>query len=192
MAFDLVEELGRILAAFDELAVEYALGGWLASAIHRSPTFAARAEILVAEGGLLAALAAAATAGFVPPSKQVDRSDCQNSERVSKRDDETLYELTLDLRVAGDGLSSLWSRRVRASWRGREVTLVSREGLASGWPYEAPGRDTRLGIHLMTRQSASLDIAEEKVSRRLEEVRALYHLGRSLRSAKILGPATAP
>ena len=181
---DLIEELGRLVTALDRDGVEYALAGSLAAAIHRWPCASDTTEILVAEESLRAAVRSVASVGFAPSAT---RSDRPHSQRVSKLDGHTAERMTLDLLAVTCGLANVWSRRVRAHWRGGIVTLVSRDGLADGWPShdgQPPRPPDRTGP--MIRRAEPIHLSDEVVSQRLELVRALYRLRQSLRSAKIL------
>jgi len=155
---DLVEELERVLAAFDAQAVNHALAGWLACAIHRRPFFTDMAEILVPEQKLRAARATHL---------------------------EMQQWLTLRLRIESAASSGLWSRRVRASWRERKLTVISRDDLASGTPREPAAKRQFVAIRPTAETAAPLDISDEAISRNLERVAALYRLGHSLRDAKL-------
>jgi hypothetical protein len=79
--------------------------------------------------------------------------------------------------------SALWSDRVRASWRGRTVVLPARDCLAARCVRDRPMQPQR-----PTRNDAIP--TDEVVTQRLEKVRALYHLERSLRAARIIRAAS--
>jgi len=51
-------------------------------------------------------------------------------QRVSKRDPESGELMSLDLLVVGPGYEEAWEGRIKLPWRGRDVPVVSREGLA--------------------------------------------------------------
>jgi hypothetical protein len=135
VALDLIAELEGVLAAFERDGVEYALCGGIALAIFKRPRFTDDIDILVLPEAVDAALASARTAGFdIPARKMVfGLASGANREirRVSKLDPETSDLMTLDLLVVGDELVPVWDGRRRASWRGRDLAIVSREGLVT-------------------------------------------------------------
>jgi len=52
-------------------------------------------------------------------------------QRVSKLDPETGTLMSLDLIVVGPALDAVWADRIVVSWRGRQISIVSRPGLVT-------------------------------------------------------------
>ncbi len=106
---DLIEELIGLSEAFDAAAVDYAVCGGVALAIHGHPRFTKDIDILVRTEDLERALAAAATRGFTREGGkitfQTSTKDKRAMFRVSKARGARL--LTLDLLLAGPGYDSI-------------------------------------------------------------------------------------
>jgi hypothetical protein len=135
VALDLIAELEGVLAALERDRVEYALCGGLALAIYKRPRFTDDIDILVLPGAMIAALASARSAGFDIPARKMifglAAGVKREIQRVSKLDPETGELLTLDLLVVGEELQTVWDTRRRATWGGRDIAIVSREGLVT-------------------------------------------------------------
>ncbi len=134
MALDLIEELERVLAAFDGAGIEYALCGGLAVAIHGHPRATMDIDLLLTVEQIALATTTAHQIGFdIPARKMVfglRAGTPREVQRVSKLDPATGALMSLDLLVVGPGYEEVWASRTKVTWRGREVPIVSREGLA--------------------------------------------------------------
>jgi hypothetical protein len=134
MALDLIAELELVLATFDGAGIDYALCGGLAVAIHGHPRATMDIDLLVTGEQVGLAIATARQIGFdIPARKMVfglRAGTPREMQRVSKLDPDTATLMSLDLLVVGPGYEEVWAGRTKVSWRGRDVPIVSREGLA--------------------------------------------------------------
>jgi hypothetical protein len=135
VALDLIEELDGLLAQFAREGVEYALCGGLALAIHKRPRHTDDIDVLVPPDGVDAATRAARAIGFDIPGRRMifglAEGKRREIQRISKLDPDTGELLTLDLIVVEPELQSVWDTRVVGGFRGRDIVVVSREGLVT-------------------------------------------------------------
>lgn len=135
MALDLIAELEAVVERFEHEGIEYALCGGLAVAIHGHPRATMDIDVLVRAEQLARALHVARQLGFDIPARRMvfglRAGTPREMQRVSKLDPETSVLTSLDLIVVGPGLEQVWEGRVTVPWRGREVAIVSRAGLAT-------------------------------------------------------------
>ncbi len=133
MALDLIAELELLVAGLELAAIEYALCGGLAVAIHGHPRATMDIDVLVRAEQLDAALAVARQAGFDIPARRMvfGLASCAQRvmQRASKLDAETNDLLSVDLLVVGSDFEEVWSGRIVVPWRQRKLTIVSRGGL---------------------------------------------------------------
>jgi nucleotidyltransferase AbiEii toxin of type IV toxin-antitoxin system len=135
MALDLIAELEALVDGLSRAGVEYALCGGLAVAVHGHPRATMDIDLLVPSDQLAAALEAAKRAGFDLPARKmvfgVRTGRPREVHRVSKLDPDTNELMSLDLIVVGPTLEETWRGRVVVPWLGRQVPIVSREGLVT-------------------------------------------------------------
>jgi hypothetical protein len=135
MALDLIEELGTLIDRLEAETIEYAVCGGLALAIHGRPRMTKDIDLLVPRSALPSAIRVAKTLGFdIPARRMVFRiGTLQENEmqRVSKLDDETGVLMPIDFLVVVPTYEEVWKSRLRAEWGGRQLTVVSVEGLAT-------------------------------------------------------------
>lgn len=135
MALDLIAELEALLERFDRDDVPYALCGGLAVAIHGHPRATMDIDVLIPSEAVATAIAAAKQAGFDIPARRMTFGQRAGTprevQRVSKLDPDTQALMSLDLLLVGPVLDEVWRDRTTVSWRGREVSIVSRAGLAT-------------------------------------------------------------
>jgi hypothetical protein len=135
VALDLIAELDAVLDSFARTSVDHALCGGLALAVHGHPRATMDIDLLIQPNDIDRALAAAAIAGFDLPARQMifglGVGDPREVRRVSKIDPETGSLLTLDLILAGPSLQQVMTTRITTAWRGRPVSVVSRDGLVT-------------------------------------------------------------
>jgi hypothetical protein len=134
VALDLVAELDAVLDSFARAKVDHALCGGLALAVHGHPRATMDIDLLIRPDDLEVALQAAAAVGFDVPARKMifglATGDSREIQRVSKVDPDTGSLLTLDLVLAGPSLEDVMATRIATPWRGRPVSVVSRDGLA--------------------------------------------------------------
>lgn len=135
VALDLIDELDGLLAEFAREGVDYALCGGLALAIHKRPRYTDDIDLLVPREELDRARVAARNSGFDIPAGPMVFGLAQGQRReiarISKLDPDTNELLTLDLLVVEPELQSVWDSRVLAGFRGRDIIVVSRQGLVT-------------------------------------------------------------
>jgi hypothetical protein len=133
MALDLIAELEAVLDGFAHAGIAHALCGGLAVAIHGHPRATMDIDVLVEAAHLGSALAVARSVGFDIPARKMTfgqrTATPREVQRVSKLDPVSGALLSLDLLVVGPTLAEVWSTRTTATWHGRMVPIVSRQGL---------------------------------------------------------------
>ena len=137
---NLVDELRGLVAEFEADGAHYALCGGLAVAAHGHPRFTKDIDVLVPKQELARVRAAARRRGFILEGGRLTPGAGTERERelfrISKAEGANV--LTLDLLLVGPTYERAWDGRVRATWRGRELWLVSRDGLI--WMKTIAGR----------------------------------------------------
>jgi hypothetical protein len=128
---NLIEELLGLAADLERVGVEYALCGGIAVAIHGHPRYTKDIDLLVERADLERIRMIAKQRGFglegLPMQFGAGTPGEREIHRLTKAaGSETL---TLDLLLVGPALADVWSDRKRSEWRGRQLWVVSREGL---------------------------------------------------------------
>ena len=135
MALDLIAEFEAVVEALHAAGIEYALCGGLAVAVHGHVRATKDIDLLVRAEDVPAIVALAKGLGFdVPARRMVFRAgkpDEHVMQRVSKLDPETNDLLSLDLLVVGPFYEASWTTRISLPWKGSELSIVSRTGLAT-------------------------------------------------------------
>ena len=135
MALDLIAEFEAVIGALRSAGFEYALCGGLAVAVHGHVRATKDIDLLVRPEDVPPIIALARTLGFDIPARRmvfrVGKSDEHVMQRVSKLDPETNDLLSLDLLVVGPFYESSWNSRISLPWKGGELSIVSRAGLAT-------------------------------------------------------------
>jgi len=130
---DLYEELVAVLDLLEAHDVDYALCGGLAVALHGYPRFTKDIDLLTLPGEAERAAEILEEAGFVFRAGRVPfdvgRPEEREIFRLSKID-EGGEVLTLDFLIVNDRLREAWDTRELFRWQGREISVVSAEGLA--------------------------------------------------------------
>ncbi len=126
---DLEEELRAVVGALDAAEVEYALCGGLAVAIHGHPRATIDIAIMVKAGDVDRVRDAVRPLGFRFDAMPMTFHDgAVPIRRVSKIDADGEV-LMLDLLVVTESTRSIWSSREKHDWRGRPLSVVTRDGL---------------------------------------------------------------
>jgi hypothetical protein len=135
MPLDPVTELDVVIDALRADGVEYAVCGGLAMAIHGHPRATKDIDMIVQASDLDRAIAAAKRIGFDVPARKMifglKVGAPREVQRISKLDPETGELLTLDLLVVNHELEPVWEARQAVVARGREIVVVSRDGLVT-------------------------------------------------------------
>ncbi len=124
----LIDELNRLLVAFDDRGLDYAVCGGLAMAIQGFPRATMDIDILIREETLDRAFEIASDLGFDIRGLDISFTDPRvEIRRVSKIIDDVV--LCLDFLLVFDEIEEVWQTRQRLPYLEREVSVVSREGL---------------------------------------------------------------
>jgi Nucleotidyltransferase of unknown function (DUF6036) len=126
---DLEQELATVLDALHAANVEYALCGGLALAVHGAPRATVDIDLLVRPEDAPRVREIAEGLGFRFPALPMNFSNIR-IDPITKIDAEG-DTLMLDLLVATPELEPVWRDRQRLPWRGRQISVVSREGLVT-------------------------------------------------------------
>ncbi|MBA3459939.1 MAG: hypothetical protein H0T46_08255 [Deltaproteobacteria bacterium] len=145
MALDLIAELETLVDAFERDGVDYALCGGLSLAIHGHPRATMDIDVLVPSAAAPHALASARSVGFDVPARVITfglrTGSPRTVQRVSKLDPETNDLVSLDVMHADPGFEDVWAGRLQVPWRGRDLRIVSRDGLATMKRFAARPQD---------------------------------------------------
>lgn len=130
-AFNLRQELAKITEALRTASVEYALCEGLAVAIHGYPRATRDIDLLIREEDLEKAKSALEEIGYILSAGIITFDTGKETERrifrISKAEGEDL--LTLDLMLVTPLLEDVWRNRKTLTIEGRNVQVVSLEGL---------------------------------------------------------------
>jgi hypothetical protein len=127
---DLVEELQKLIIAFDRHGLDYALCGGLALAIYDYPRATADIDLLIPAESLDQVIAIAKDLDYTIRGLDMTFvSGAIEIRRVSKIDPETGFVLSLDMILVTAKIQAVWDTRVQADWEGGRLSVVSRKGL---------------------------------------------------------------
>lgn len=135
------DELLRLVDALGAAEIPYAICGGIAVAIHGYPRFTKDIDLIVLRTDTERTKAACAGVGFdldtgIVPFASKDRP-FREIYRLAKTEGAEI--LMLDLLLIDDPANVAWATRTEVEWRGRRVSIVSREGLCA--MKRAAGRD---------------------------------------------------
>ena len=130
---DLQQQLADAVDALEDAGVSWALCGGLALAVHGVARATEDIDLLVPEGDVERALTALGRAGFTLRAGPIPVAVASGSPQRLYRATRPLGagHVTVDLLVASPAYAPAWEGRLRVSWNGRHLWVVSREGLAS-------------------------------------------------------------
>ena len=128
---DLHIDLGRLVDALSRVRIEYALCGGLAVAVHGFPRSTKDIDLLVRPEDAPRIVSAVASIGFTLDAGELPFGwrgpHPRRVRRISKTEGPEV--LTLDLVLLPPWLANVWDSREVIWWEGRELTVVSRDGL---------------------------------------------------------------
>ena len=143
--FDLDDELTQLRDRLEDARIEYALCGGLAMGVHGHPRATIDIDILIRPEAETPVTEIARELGFLIKARPMTFSggatEIRRISKVDPRDGETLM---LDLLLVTPSVESVWQSRQRVVWKGRDLGVVSPEGL----------------IALKTLRSSKQDIAD--------------------------------
>jgi hypothetical protein len=125
---DLIGELKAVITKLDEQKIEYALCGGLALALYDRARATADIDLLVLAESAEPIFALAESLGYTIRGLDMD-FDAVKIKRVSKIDQPSRIVVTLDLLLVTPATQPIWDARVEATWEGRSLIVVSRDGL---------------------------------------------------------------
>lgn len=174
----LIEELERIISAFDTNSIEYAVCGSLALAVHGFVRATLDIDLLIQRDSMESVYKIVEQNDYDIRSLDISfKKSGIEIHRISKID--SIGEiLPLDLLVLTSDLQEIWNNRVRVDLMGKNLTVVSQNGLIqmkllSGRPYD-----------LVDIERLKTEVSSAKtVSRRLSQVDQLRTLSLSLMKA---------
>lgn len=127
MAF-LLDEFTKLVEAFDDAEIDYAVCGGLAMAIQGYPRATVDIDLMVLAESLDDAFRIAKERGFDIRGLDISFKDpIVEIRRVSKIIDQDV--LCLDLLLVTDGVIDVWESRESVRYHGRPMSVVSRDGL---------------------------------------------------------------
>lgn len=124
---DFFQELKDLTGALEAGAVDYALCGGVALAIHGVPRATQDIDLLVRPEDLARLREIARTCGFVLESFPMDFASGITIQRFTKLIDG--HPLMLDVLLVGGSLDGAWKDRQSAEIEGGRMVVVSRESL---------------------------------------------------------------
>ena len=140
---DLETQLLLVIDALGAAGVEYALCGGLALAVHGFPRATKDIDILIEQSTVEAAFAAVQGAGFTlragPRPLGVGTEHPQRLFRATKVIGTS--HLTLDMLEVSPTYRPAWTSRVAGVFRGRQLTVVTRDGLVAMKRLSARAKD---------------------------------------------------
>ena len=135
MPLDLIAELEAVVDALAREGIEYALCGGIALGLHGHPRATIDIDLLVQAENLADALRVARGLGFDIPARKtvfgLRSGKRREMQRISKLAPDSNELLSLDLLVVNDELEEVWAGRVELVVGHRQMTVVSRAGLAT-------------------------------------------------------------
>ena len=127
--FKLVTELKQVVSALDANGIEYAVCGGLALTIHGFPRATFDLDVLIREETLEKAFEAVKQYGYDIHGLDISfKERTVEIRRVSKIDDDGEV-LSLDFLLVTPFVEDVWAGKMTLEWQGKQIVLVSREGL---------------------------------------------------------------
>lgn len=145
----LVDELKRLVEAFDSNGIEYALCGGLAMAVYDLPRATLDIDLLIKPDDVERARKAAGDVGFTLPASAMEfKGGKVQIHRVSKIDPNSHEVIVLDLLLATESLREIWESRRTADWETGKLSIVSPRGLIALKSLRNSGQDQQDIDHL--------------------------------------------
>lgn len=135
MALDLIAELEALLAALAQEQIEYALCGGIALSVHGHVRATTDIDLLVRAADVDRVKTVARALGFDIPARVMTFGlrvgKPHTIHRLSKLDPSTSELMPMDLLVVEPVYEAVWQGRISLHYRGKPLSVVSREGLAT-------------------------------------------------------------
>lgn len=127
---DLLVELARIVKAFDENKIDYALCGGLALAVYAKPRATLDIDIMVQPDFLDNIMQEAEKLGFTVHAAPMKlKGGAVQIHRMTKFDDELGEYLSLDLLIVTPETKLSWDSRITVEWEWGTLKVISPRGL---------------------------------------------------------------
>jgi hypothetical protein len=129
---NLYAELESIVETLERNKVPFAVCGGIAVTLHGHVRATKDIDLLVPEEEVARAKAAIGLAGYSLPALPMTFDAGAEQERTVHRVSKIVGEesMTVDLIVLGTPMRSVWESRLVLDWKGRQLPVVSRDGLA--------------------------------------------------------------
>jgi hypothetical protein len=139
---DLFDEFQKLVSALELQAVDYALCGGLAMAVHGFPRATVDIDLLILSESLDQAMTIARDLGYTIRGKDLSfAGGAVEIRRVSKIDSASGDLLSLDFLLVTPETLPVWQSRIEAHWEGGRLYVVSREGLIKMKHLRGSGQD---------------------------------------------------
>lgn len=123
------QELDQLIAGLEENDIEYAVCGGLALTIHGFPRATFDIDVLIREESLEKAFEIAGKQGFDIHGLDISfKEKAVEIRRVSKIDEDGEV-MPLDFLLVTPYVEDVWENREQLFWQGKNLSIVSREGL---------------------------------------------------------------
>ena len=127
---DLLIELQKIIEAFDDEKIDYALCGGLALAVYAKPRATLDIDIMVAPDLLDKIKQIVENLGFnIPTMPMTFKAGAVQIHRMTKIDIESGEHLVLDLLIVTPETRLSWDSRISVDWEGGKLKVLSPKGL---------------------------------------------------------------
>ena len=125
----LVDELNQLVITLEREGIEYAVCGGLAMAVHGFARATLDIDVLILPESLEQAYKVGKESGYDIRGLDISfKERAVEIRRISKIDDEGEV-LSLDLLLVTHFVEDVWITRERVAFAGKELTVVSRDGL---------------------------------------------------------------
>jgi hypothetical protein len=139
---DLYEELKAFVGRLNEAKINYALCGGLALALYGIPRATVDIDILIEKEYRDQVQALTRELGYIIEAEPMTFAEgAIEIHRVSKKDVETGYWLSLDFLLVTPAIEKVWDGRKKAEWEEGKLWVVSREGLIHLKSLRGSGQD---------------------------------------------------
>ena len=138
---DLFEEFQKLVNTFERQAIEYALCGGMAMAVHGSPRATIDIDLMILSDSLDAALTVAQDLGYTIRGKDLSFANGAIEIRRISKIDTAGDLLSLDFLLVTPEILAVWNSRIEAAWEGGKLSVVSRAGLIELKQLRGSGQD---------------------------------------------------
>ena len=140
---DIYFEFLQLVEQLNRRAIDYALCGGMALAVHGLPRATIDIDLLVKSESVNDIFSLASELGYVIRGKDLSFANgAVEIRRVSKIDRESGDLLSLDLLLVTPELNEVWDERIETVWENRVLSVVSREGLIRLKRLRSSGQDS--------------------------------------------------